>query len=345
MNISRRTLLAGLAGSSLYWAVKPVGALSFAPPPPGKGIFIWLHGLMGIVVDSGSIRILSPAQTHLSHVHKFGRITPDADSTADLTGTCSIQMSGRPTSLPKRDPAFGDFVTNISTVDASQSAFALTLPYPNEIIPVRIVKPRVRSFRGGVLSGDQVLRIPLTIIFHYSDVDFSSVTTSGITLPQKLTLPNGDEVIHAHVFVEPDPTDTSIQDAQPDLDALMAMVNNGQDRIIIDPEIDSCPKNPPQRHCHKLTAITDQNGNDIPLPGATRNRDQQVSEQMSIFEWGQKCDQALDCLQPNTYDTGACPPHIFLAGTTWSALAPVALKLSTSKKSGTQKEAVTPKKH
>jgi len=350
MKISRRTLLSGLVGSSLYWTLKPmVGALSFNPAPPTvNDIFLWLHGLMAIVVDQGSIRILSPTATQLSHVRKFGRITPAADSTANLTGACSIQMSNRSTALPRRDSAFDAFVAEgIKTADvnAALSAFVLTLPYPDDIYPVRVVATTVHRIHGGVWQATDPVRIPLTIIFHYKNVDLSSVTTTGgITLPNS----NGQQM-HAHVFVEPDPADEVMHESQPDLDALMNMFSMGIDKIVIDHGTDPCPvPGPtPKRHCYKITDITNDTGS-ISLPGADTviiGGKTKITEQLSIFEWKHDCHDAHRCLQPNTYETGACPPRIFLTeGTSWPTMAPAALKANTHKKPALHKKGVAPKK-
>jgi hypothetical protein len=310
MRIDRRTLLAGLMGSGACLALKPMaGRLSLAPPPVLNDIYVWLHGLMAIVIDQGKISILSPTKA-MNHVHKFGRIirSNDLSGIVDLPSSCSVQMSGRPSTLPPRDPHFfSQFVVeNVTQVDTSQSAFNLALPYPDEILPIRTTQVVIRSYKGSVLQSTIAAFIPTAIILHYLKVDMSSTTVTGLSIPS-----NNGQPIHVHVFVEPDPTDEAIHDAQPDVDELMNMFP-GQNRVVITPPKDPCEPVPPKRHCHPLPDIT-------AFPGATVNALKKVTEQRSIYEWRHQCgDQPPTCAALTTYETGACPPRILLMqGVSW----------------------------
>jgi hypothetical protein len=290
-------------GSQIFRALRPlVHAVSPTGPAGTADLYLWLHGLVGLAIGPNNIQILAPQKAN-DHVYRFGRAqSQDPLSTLQVLNNShpyTLQVPGRP-ALPPRDPAnFKTFVlNNVQQPNVTQSAFSLTVPYPDKIIGLRttkiIVRPKPPQTTTPFGSGP----LPLVVVLGYSNVDLQSVSITNLwTPPAGVTSP-----IHLHVYVEPNPSVSTMHDPQPDLDALVDMFP-GQQEFIIKPSVAAV--HPGVHECHSLTPVA-------AIPGV------KVEEEMGIWEWMNNCNKNAPPAHPLTYEAGVCPPGMFLmSGVNW----------------------------
>lgn len=281
----------------------------------GTDLFFWVHGLMAVILDRNSMRIITPGPA-ADHACLLGRVTSSDPATwnlADVSGWFVLEGISAPTVLPARSPKFGSFVIeNVSDVRYDQSAFVLTLPLPDAIVPLRIilmaVKPKPNNNTVPFHSGS----LPLLVVFQYNNVDLSRVRIPGLWQPPAVS----SGPIHLHLYVEPDPRKQAVNplhDPQSDLDML---VNLFPSTLKFDVSMPTDPNNPsgtPPRKCGILAPKPN-------LPGVLLDSVGTVIEQLDLWEWFNGCDQPANRPVPElTFAGGMCPTGmVVLKGVTWA---------------------------
>lgn len=269
------------------------------------GLYLWLHGLMAAVLDKNNIRVITPGPV-AEHACLIGRVTSSDPATWDLAevkGWFVLEGISAPAVLPARSPDFASFVIeNVSGVRYDQSAFVLTVPLPDAILPLRLtmleVKPQppatVAPFHNGTL--------PLLVVFQYSNVDLERVQIPGLWQPPALS----DGPIHLHLYVEPDPrlSNNQLHDPQSDLDKLVELFPGTAKFNVPENTIRGCVALPPVPGIGGV--LTDSSG--------------AVIEQLDLWEWSNQCNQsARRPVALLTFPGGMCPTGFFvLKGVTWA---------------------------
>jgi hypothetical protein len=283
----------------------------------GTDLFLWLHGLMAVVLDKNNLRIITPGPA-ANHACLLGRVTnhdPATWNLADVKGWLVLEGISSPTVLPPRSPKFDSFVIeNVSDIRYDQSAFVLTVPLPDAILPLRVtlmpVKPKAGSNTIPFHSGD----LPLLIVFQYSNANLDRVRIPGLWQPP--AIPDGP--VHLHLYVEPDPREAAENpphDPQSDLDKLVDLFPSTLKFDVPIPKDPTNPSGPPPRKCGILVPKPD-------LPGVLLDSAGAVIEQLDLWEWFNQCDlPANRPVPPLTFQGGICPTGMFvLKGVTWTKL-------------------------
>lgn len=311
--ITRRTFFKALATTRVAGTFSPLAMAALTQEPaPSSDLYIWLHGLTAIVIGRNNIRILSPSSA-LNHLYLFGRVVDHNDPLAGLKPLDDwyfLEGISHQDKLPARDGQFQSFVLeNISHVRYDLSRFVLTLPYPDEIIPLRIVKIRVLPL-GNQKAPIGPGNLPLLPVFHYKNIDPRRVSIGGLWNGPGTS--NGP--IHLHIYVEPDPKTKVDHDPQQPLAALVNLFP-GVNKFKIPTQSDQCSKpNQDPRHCHQLGSVPPT------IQGALQGS-AGVIEQLDLWEWVQKCDVKVPpCAPQLTYESGICPPGFaILKGVAWTS--------------------------
>jgi hypothetical protein len=274
-----------------------------------NNLFLWLHGLMAIVLDNNNIRIITPGPA-AEHACLLGRVTSSDTSTwklAPVKGWFVLEGISAPAVLPSRSPQFGSFVIeDVSDVRYDQSAFVLTVPLPDAILPLRITIMQVQPRPDDKAPPFPTGKLPLLVVFQYNNANLDRVRIPGLWQP-----PSTDGPVHLHLYVEPDPRQSNgnpLHNPQLDLDMLVDLFPSTKKFDVV------LPTNT-DRVCSVL--LPDPN-----ITGVLRDDAGAAIEQLDLWEWFKKCNdpetRLAQGIPPLTIGAGICPTGVMvLKGVNW----------------------------
>lgn len=195
--ITRRSLLKGLAAAPLVSALGPLEEAMPQSRRPATDLCLWFHGLFAFVIMDDYIAVLTPKvhdHEYLAGLWKQEQKLRDGEWYR-LSG---VSDAARPNPLPEVTKELV-FLSRVKAANMAQSFCLIRLPFPKQIIPLRFAHA---SFSGDHAPKQSTSpRLPTVQFLRYRVVDYSNLRLE----PFKawVTQKRPPSIINFHIFAEP----------------------------------------------------------------------------------------------------------------------------------------------
>ena len=197
--LTRRSLLKGLAAAPLISALSPLEQTLAQTRRPTTELCLWFHGLFAFVIMQDYIAVVTPkVEDHqfLAGLWKQEQKLREGEWYR-LSG---VSDAARPNQMPViTNDQFLSF-TGGRAVNIAESFCLIRLPFPKQIIPLRFTGAQ---FSGGhAPKANTSSRFPTVQVLRYAVVDYGNLRLE----PFKpwVTQKRPPSIIHFHIFAEPD---------------------------------------------------------------------------------------------------------------------------------------------
>ncbi len=196
--ITRRSLLKGVAAAPLVSALSPLERAIAQSNTPTTDLCLWFHGLFAFVIMNDYIAVVTPKVQ--DHVYLAGLWKQEEQLREGewyrLSGVSDVTRPGRLPAMPMDKMLL---LSGVNAFNIAQSFCLIRLPFPAQMIPMRYARA---SFSGrDAVKTASISSFPTVQVMRYHVVDYANLRLE----PFKpwMTQKKPPSIINFHVFAEP----------------------------------------------------------------------------------------------------------------------------------------------
>ena len=197
--ISRRSLLKGLAAAPLVSALCPLEHAIPQTRRPATELCLWFHGLFAFVIMHDYIAVVTPKV----HDHEFlaGLWKKEQKlREGEWYRLSGVNDSARPNRMPVLSMDQVLFFSGVKAVNMAESFCLIRLPFPRQIIPLRYAEAQFSGDHAP--KANSASTFPTVQVMRYQVVDYGNLRLE----PFKgwVTQKRPPSIINWHIFAEPE---------------------------------------------------------------------------------------------------------------------------------------------